>query len=131
MTHWAAQRARTGAGPTLIELVTYRGAAHSTSDDPARYRARDDHEHWPLGDPVLRLKQHLIALGEWSEERHAGLAADLEALVAASWKEAVSFGTMTEGPRLNADLMFEDVFKDMPPSLERQRALMRAERGSP
>jgi len=128
VTHWAAERARTGAGPTLIELVTYRAAAHSTSDDPARYRAKDDHEHWPLGDPVLRLKQHLIALGEWSEVRHAELAAELDTLVAASWREAVTHGTMTEGPRLNADLMFEDVFKEMPANLQRQRALMRAER---
>src|SRR5712675_327985 len=129
VTQWAAERARTGGGPTLIELVTYRGAAHSTSDDPARYRAKDDAEHWPLGDPILRLKAHLIKIGEWSEARHQALAAELEALVAASWKEAVGFGTMSEGPRLNADLMFEDVFKEMPQHLERQRALMRAERG--
>ena len=52
VTQWAAERARTGAGPTLIEHVTYRGAAHSTSDDPARYRPKDDYEKWPLGDPV-------------------------------------------------------------------------------
>ena len=73
VTQWASERARTGAGPTLIEHVTYRGAAHSTSDDPARYRPKDDYEKWPLGDPVLRLKNHLIAIGEWSEERHAAL----------------------------------------------------------
>jgi 2-oxoisovalerate dehydrogenase E1 component alpha subunit len=120
VTQWAAQRARTGAGPTLIELVTYRAAAHSTSDDPARYRAKDDHEHWPLGDPIARLKRHLIGLGEWSEERHQALAGEIEAL---------TFGTMSEGPRLHADLMFEDVFKDMPRHLQRQRDLMRAERG--
>ena len=129
VTQWAAERARTGAGPTLIELVTYRGAAHSTSDDPARYRAKNDAEHWPLGDPIARLKQHLIGLGEWSEERHQALTTELEALVASSWKEATTFGTMTEGPRLNADLMFEDVFKEMPEHLVKQRALMRAERG--
>jgi 2-oxoisovalerate dehydrogenase E1 component alpha subunit len=128
VTQWAAQRARTGAGPTLIELVTYRAAAHSTSDDPARYRAKNDHEHWPLGDPVLRLKQHLIQLGEWSEARQQALTAELEALVASSWKEAALSGTMSEGPRLNADLMFEDVFKEMPENLKRQQALMRAER---
>ena len=128
VTQWAAERARIGAGPTLIEHVTYRAAAHSTSDDPARYRAKDDAEHWPLGDPVLRLKQHLMALGEWSEERHAALSAELDALVAASWKEAVTYGTMTEGPRLDADLMFDDVFKEMPENLVRQRAAMRAER---
>jgi 2-oxoisovalerate dehydrogenase E1 component alpha subunit len=129
VTQWAAERARTGAGPTLIELVTYRGAAHSTSDDPARYRAKDDYEHWPLGDPVQRLKHHLIALGEWSTDRDQALTADLDALVASSWKEAVTFGTLSDGPKLDADLMFEDVFKDMPQHLERQRAAMRAERG--
>src|ERR1700685_2668969 len=128
VTQWAAERARPGAGPTLIELVTYRGAAHSTSDDPAHYRAKNDAEHWPLGDPILRLKQHLITLGEWSEARHQALTAELEALVTSSWKEATAFGTMSEGPRLNADLMFEDVFKEMPQNLKRQQALMRAER---
>jgi len=61
---------------------------------------------------------------------HQAMAAELEALVAASWKEAVSFGTMTEGPRLDADLMFEDVFKEMPQNLQRQQALMRKERNS-
>jgi 2-oxoisovalerate dehydrogenase E1 component alpha subunit len=128
VTQWAAERARTGAGPTLIELVTYRAAAHSTSDDPARYRAKDDAEHWPLGDPILRLKMHLMKIGEWSEARHQALTAELDALVASSWKEATTFGTLSEGPRLNADLMFEDVFKEMPQNLKRQQALMRAER---
>jgi 2-oxoisovalerate dehydrogenase E1 component alpha subunit len=128
VTQWAAERARTGAGPTLIELVTYRGAAHSTSDDPARYRAKDDAEHWPLGDPIQRLKTHLIRLGEWSESRHQAMTAELDALVASSWKEAIAFGTMSDGPRLNPDLMFEDVFKEMPQNLQRQQALMRLER---
>jgi len=108
--------------------VTYRAAAHSTSDDPARYRAKDDAEHWPLGDPILRLKMHLMKIGEWSEARHQALTAELTALVASGWKEATTFGTLSEGPRLNADLMFEDVFKEMPQNLKRQQALMRAER---
>jgi 2-oxoisovalerate dehydrogenase E1 component alpha subunit len=129
VTQWAAERARTGSGPTLIELVTYRAAAHSTSDDPARYRAKDDAQHWPLGDPIERLKAHLISIGEWSDTRHQSLTQELEALVASSWKEASAFGTLNDGPKLNADLMFEDVFKDMPEHLKRQQALMRAERG--
>jgi 2-oxoisovalerate dehydrogenase E1 component alpha subunit len=128
VTQWAAERARTGAGPTLIELVTYRGAAHSTSDDPARYRPKDDWERWPLGDPIERLKQHLIRLGEWSEARHAELAAELEAQVVASWREAVSFGALSDGPQLDPDLMFEDVFKEMPEHLKKQRAQLRSER---
>ncbi|MBM5812755.1 MAG: 3-methyl-2-oxobutanoate dehydrogenase (2-methylpropanoyl-transferring) subunit alpha [Gammaproteobacteria bacterium] len=128
VTLWAAERARTGAGPTLIEHVTYRGAAHSTSDDPARYRPRDDYRHWPLGDPIERLKQHLMRLGEWSEERHAALTAELEQQVGAAWKEAVSYGTLTDPPRLDPHLMFEDVFREMPPHLRRQDAELRAER---
>jgi 2-oxoisovalerate dehydrogenase E1 component alpha subunit len=129
VTQWAAERARTGGGPTLIELVTYRAGAHSTSDDPTRYRAKDDYLQWPLGCPIERLKQHLIKLGEWSEERHLALTAELDAAVVASWQEAVTYGTLSEGPRLNPDLMFEDVFKEMPAHLQRQRAQMRAEKG--
>jgi len=126
-TRWAADRARTGGGATVIELVTYRAAAHSTSDDPARYRPRDEYQSWPLGDPVERLKQHLIVLGEWSEERHKSLTEELDAHVAAAWKEALSYGTMNDGPRLDRDLMFEDVFKEIPEHLRRQRELLRAE----
>jgi len=128
VTQWAAERARIGAGPTLIELVTYRASAHSTSDDPARYRPKDDFDKWPLGDPIERLKKHLVRLGEWSEARHQSLTEELEALVAAGWKEAVTYGTLNEGPRLDADLMFEDVFKEIPFHLQRQRDRMRAEK---
>jgi len=128
-TQWAAERARRGAGATLIEYVTYRASAHSSSDDPSRYRPKDDAERWPLGDPIERLKGHLIALGEWSEERHAALTAELDALVVAAWKEAVTYGTQTEGPKLNPDLMFDDVFKELPPHLLEQRDEMRRRQG--
>ena len=121
MTRWAAERARQSGGPTLIEHVTYRAGAHSTSDDPSRYRPKEEWTAWPLGDPIERLKQHLIGLGEWSEERHAALEKQLEAHVIACWKEAASFGTLTEGPTLDPATMFEDVFHEMPPNLVRQR----------
>jgi 2-oxoisovalerate dehydrogenase E1 component alpha subunit len=127
VTQWAAERARTGRGPTLVEHVTYRAAAHSTSDDPARYRPKDDYQQFPLGDPVERLKSHLIGLGEWSEERHKSLTAELEEQVARSWKEAVSHGTLNEAPRLDPGLMFHDVFSEMPEHLRRQEAEMRDE----
>ena len=128
-TRWAAERARQGSGATLIELVTYRAAAHSTSDDPTRYRPKDDYERWPLGDPIERLKRHLVALGEWSEERHAALTAELELQVASAWKEAAGYGTLSEGPRLDRDLMFEDVFRELPRHLAEQREQLRRERG--
>src|SRR6201990_2611955 len=101
VTQWAAERARMSGGPTLIEHVTYRAAAHSTSDDPSRYRPKDEWQAWPLGDPIARLKQHLISLSEWSEERHLQLEKELEAHVSACWKEAMSYGTLTDGPTLD------------------------------
>ncbi len=58
---WAVERARRNLGPTLIEYVTYRAGAHSTSDDPSAYRPKTESDAWPLGDPVIRLKNHLIA----------------------------------------------------------------------
>lgn len=127
VTQWAAERARRGAGPTLIEHVTYRASAHSTSDDPSRYRPKEEWEAWPLGDPVTRLKQHLIGLGEWSEERHTALQKELDEHVTACWREATTYGTLTEGPRLDPYDMFNDVFKELPPHLARQRAKLRDE----
>jgi 2-oxoisovalerate dehydrogenase E1 component alpha subunit len=129
VTQWAAERARRGFGATLIELVTYRRAAHSSSDDPSRYRPKEEWQAWPLGDPIERLKTHLIASGEWSEERHAALQQELEAHVMAAWKEACSYGTLTEGPALDPDSLFEDVFKDIPAHLRRQREQLRSIRG--
>jgi 2-oxoisovalerate dehydrogenase E1 component alpha subunit len=126
VTQWAAQRARQSGGPTLIEHVTYRTAAHSTSDDPSRYRPKDEWRAWPLGDPVERLKAHLIALGEWSEERHAKLTKELDAHVSACWKEAETYGTLSGGPSLDPLTMFEDVLKEVPPNLQREREEMRA-----
>lgn len=130
VTQWAAQRARTGAGPTLIELVTYRGGAHSTSDDPSRYRPKEEWRAWPLGDPIERLKRHLISLGEWSEAQHAELERSLDAELAEAWKEAMTYGTLTGGPQLDPRLMFEDVFKEMPVNLARQREQLLASLGA-
>jgi 2-oxoisovalerate dehydrogenase E1 component alpha subunit len=124
VTQWAAERARMGAGPTLIEHVTYRAAPHSTSDDPSRYRPKDDYERWPLGDPVERLKSHLIALGEWSDQREAELVRQCEEQVSAAWREAVTYGTLTDGPQPDPTTMFDDVFKEQTPSLARQRLLL-------
>lgn len=130
-TRWAAERARAGGGATVIELVTYRVAAHSTSDDPTRYRPKDEPAHWPLGDPIERLKRHLIGRGLWSEARHQALTTELEELLSVAWKEAVGYGSLNDGPRLDSDLMFEDVFKAMPQNLIDQRSELRRERGMP
>jgi len=121
-TQWAASRARAGLGATLIETVTYRAGAHSTSDDPSRYRPREEFGSWPLGDPLERLKNHLIALGAWSDSEHTQLSEELERLVADAWKEAMTHGTLTEGEKLDPALMFSDVYREIPPHLQQQRA---------
>lgn len=121
VTQWAAKRARQGGGPTLIEHVTYRGGPHSTSDDPSRYRPKDEWDAFPLGDPVTRLKQHLISSGFWSEDQHEVLIDEQKQTVIAAWKEAISFGTMTEGPSLDVSNMFDDVYEEVPENLKRQR----------
>ncbi|MEO8123830.1 MAG: 3-methyl-2-oxobutanoate dehydrogenase (2-methylpropanoyl-transferring) subunit alpha [Burkholderiales bacterium] len=118
---WAAERARNNFGPTLIEWVTYRGGPHSTSDDPSKYRPADDWQRFPLGDPIARLKQHLIALGEWSDAQHAQAQAELEAEVMAAQKEAESYGTLLDGHIPSPAAMFDDVYKDMPEHLRVQR----------
>jgi len=118
---WAAERARRNLGPTLIEYVTYRVGAHSTSDDPTAYRPKTESDAWPLGDPVLRLKQHLIRVGAWSEERHKQAEAEILATVIETQKEAEAHGTLHSGPHPSARDMFEGVYEAMPPHLRRQR----------
>jgi len=117
---WAAERARSNLGPTLIEWITYRGGAHSTSDDPSRYRPGDDWQHFPLGDPIARLKQHLIGLGAWSDEEHAATTKALDTEVADALKEAVRHGSLLDGHTPPLTTMFDDVYKDMPPHLQDQ-----------
>ncbi|WP_025917961.1 3-methyl-2-oxobutanoate dehydrogenase (2-methylpropanoyl-transferring) subunit alpha [Herminiimonas sp. CN] len=118
---WASERARGNLGPTLIEWVTYRAGPHSTSDDPSKYRPADDWARFPLGDPIARLKQHLIGIGAWSEQEHEDTQKALEAQVMAAQKEAEQYGTLANGHISSAAAMFEDVYKDMPEHLRRQR----------
>jgi 2-oxoisovalerate dehydrogenase E1 component alpha subunit len=120
-SRWAAERARSNLGPTLIEWVTYRAGAHSTSDDPSKYRPADDWERFPLGDPIARLKQHMIVNGTWSEDEHARLSKEVAAEVLTAQKEAESFGSLADGHVFSAPSMFEDVYKEMPEHLRRQR----------
>jgi 2-oxoisovalerate dehydrogenase E1 component alpha subunit len=121
---WAVERARANLGATLIEHFTYRAEGHSTSDDPSRYRPAEEAARWPLGDPVIRLRDHLIALGEWSEAQHAAQEQELTEIVRAASKEAETHGTLAGGSRAPIATMFEDVFKDVPWHLEEQRREM-------
>ena len=124
---WAAERARTNQGPTLIEHFTYRAEGHSTSDDPGQYRSEGEPNAWPLGDPIKRLKDHLIALGEWDEERHAAQDKELAEAVKAAQKEAEKNGILGHGLHQPLDTLFDGVFEEMPWHLREQQAQMMAE----
>lgn len=123
-TQWAAERARSNHGATLIELYTYRAAPHSTSDDPAGYRPAEEAKAWPLGDPIERLKAHLIDAGEWSEAQHTELVAEMQAHVAAELKASSNHGTLGSPPPDDPGSMFEEVLKEVPGRLLMQREEM-------
>ena len=120
VTKWARERAASGSGATHIEVLTYRTGAHSSSDDPSRYRPKDEHAKWPGGDPVDRLKGHLIKLGEWSEEKHKELEERIDSEVVDAYKEAVKFGDLANGPYPSADTIFTEVYEEMPWHLREQ-----------
>ncbi len=126
-TEWAAERARTNAGPTLIEHFTYRAEGHSTSDDPSAYRSADEATGWPLGDPIRRLRDHLIALGEWDLDAHAAQDLELAETVKKAQKEAETNGILGHGLHQPLDTLFDGVFEEMPWHLREQQAQMLAE----
>lgn len=118
---WALERARQNLGPTVIEWVTYRMAAHSTSDDPSRYRREDESSRWPLGDPIERLRQHLVAEWGLTDAEHAEIVAAVEGEVGDALAVAESHGTLTGGPTPSPKEIFEGVYAEMPAHLRRQR----------
>jgi len=124
---WASERARANAGPTMIEFFTYRAEGHSTSDDPSGYRPVNEGKAWPLGDPLERLKAHLIALGQWDEERHSALVAHCDAEVRAAQKEAEKLGILPQQGKDNIASMFDDVYADIPWHIAEQRDAALAE----
>jgi 2-oxoisovalerate dehydrogenase E1 component alpha subunit len=121
-SQWAAERARSNLGPTLLEWITLRRGAHSTSDDPSVYRPDHESEQFPLGDPVDRLRDHLVALGEWDADRHAALQAEVTAEVEQAFAEADSHGSVKSGAVPSPATMFDDVYHELPRHLRDQRA---------
>ena len=117
---WAANRARANAGPTLIEFFSYRAEGHSTSDDPSGYRSAQERDEWPLGDPIMRLKKHLIEIGEWDEERQEKMDLDAAEFVKKTTKEAEQNGILGHGLHHPFRTMFEDVFEELPWHLQEQ-----------
>ena len=124
---WAADRARSNLGPTLIEFFTYRAEGHSTSDDPSGYRPAQEAKSWPLGDPIERLKAHLVTLGLWDEDRHSALVDEISTEVRSAQREAEKLGTLHSAsfdfPQ-DVRTMFDDVYEEMPWNLKEQQQAM-------
>ncbi len=118
---WAAERARRGGGATVIEHFTYRKEGHSTSDDPSKYRAEGEADAWPFGDPIYRLKDYLVSIGEWDKERHHAMIRELEEEVKQTYQKAEALGTLADENQINPKTMFEQVFEEVPSHLKRQR----------
>lgn len=116
VTRAALERARSGEGPTLIEAVTYRMGAHTTSDDPTRYRIEADLEEWKLRDPIARVHAYLARNGLADESFFAGVEADAAALA-----ERVRTGCRAM-PDPDPASMFENVYHEPHPGVSASRA---------
>lgn len=115
----AAQRARTGGGPTFIESLTYRLSVHTTADDPTRYRADEEVRDWELKDPLVRFQKYLRDQGVLDDEMHAGMQEEIEKEIRAAVTQAESQADP------NPFDMFDFVYADIPESLREQRAELR------
>jgi pyruvate dehydrogenase E1 component alpha subunit len=111
----AVDRARAGGGPTLVECETYRIGAHSSSDDPTRYRDEREVEAWRKRDPIEHLRAHLAAAGLWDPAREEALKSALLAEVNAAILEA------EQKPDPAREGLFDDVYAALPWSLREQR----------
>lgn len=113
-TSAAVQKARRGEGPTLIEAITYRQGAHSTSDDPRVYRDDREVEAWKQQDPLQRLKIYLIESGSWSEEEDLRLEKEIRDEIQKELQRAEPIGPPSP------ETIFEDVFDTLPWHLQEQ-----------
>lgn len=117
----AADRARAGDGPTLIECLTYRIGAHTTSDDPTRYVPREDLAYWKERDPITRFSRYLHDRAILDEDGEKQLIAEVEQQVA----DAVAADEAEPLPA--PDVTFDLTFANLSPRLQKQRAEMQAE----
>jgi 2-oxoisovalerate dehydrogenase E1 component alpha subunit len=121
VTKWARERARAGKGATHIEVYTYRAGAHSSSDDPVAYRPSDEDKCWPGGDPIERLKEHLIEIGAWNEDKHDEMITRIDNEVMSAYKEACEYGDLANGPYPPASTIFTEVYEKVPWHIQEQR----------
>jgi pyruvate dehydrogenase E1 component alpha subunit len=116
VTKAALQNAREGSGPTLVEAYTYRMGAHTTSDDPTRYRVSAEVEVWKERDPISRLRAHLVANGMADQDFFDALDRESDELAAHVRQGCLSL------PDPEPLSMFDNVYVDEHPLVEQERA---------
>ncbi|HEY1693572.1 MAG TPA: thiamine pyrophosphate-dependent dehydrogenase E1 component subunit alpha [Polyangiaceae bacterium] len=121
----AAARARSGGGPTFVEALTYRMGAHSTSDDPSRYRAQAEVDAWARKDPLDRLRKHLVHRGLVTDASDAALEKELAAEIAAAIDDVEKM------PAPTRESLLEDVYAEMPWNLREQLAELKLTKPAP
>jgi len=115
VTRWALDECRAGNGPVLVEAFTYRMDAHTTSDDPTRYRLADELEAWKLKDPIERVRVHLV--------REHGVGPEFfDAVAAESDELAARLRSFCESmPAPGPDRIFSQVYAEPSPQVQAQR----------
>jgi 2-oxoisovalerate dehydrogenase E1 component alpha subunit len=116
VSRWALEECRTGNGPVLVEAFTYRMDAHTTSDDPSRYRLADELELWKLKDPIERVRVHLVRELGVEQEFFDSVGEESDELAARF--RAFCLAMPDPGP----ERMFSEVYADLSPQLEAEKA---------
>lgn len=123
-TKQAAERARGGNGPTLIEAITFRYGPHTMSgDDPTRYRTRDTEEVWERKDPLIRFRTYLEGKNLWSQEDEERAIEDAKNAVNEGLKKA------DEAPKMSIPGLIDSMFEQLTPTLAQQRAEFSGQEG--
>ncbi|WP_025691414.1 pyruvate dehydrogenase (acetyl-transferring) E1 component subunit alpha [Paenibacillus zanthoxyli] len=112
----AAERARNGEGPTLIEAVTYRFRPHSLSDDASKYRTKEEEGEWSEKDPIARVVKYLESKGLWSDEDTQRVKDEAKAKV----NEEIKLAEKTE--KMTISGLIDSMFETTPKDLEEQKA---------
>jgi pyruvate dehydrogenase E1 component alpha subunit len=124
VTRWALEKARSGGGPVLIEAFTYRMGAHTTSDDPTKYRTRADEAYWAERDPIARLETYLRGLGELGDDAVEAARAEIKELGRRTRE------TVKSWERPPASTMFDHVYAEPHATVEAERAWFARFQGS-
>jgi pyruvate dehydrogenase E1 component alpha subunit len=107
--------ARSGKGPVLIEAFTYRRGAHTTSDDPKKYRTEEEDKKWEPKDPVDRLRKYLVKQKKWNQDEEEELLGQYKKEIDAQFREAENY------PQHSLDDVFAHMYAELTPELEQQK----------